>query len=530
MEVELSDDSCRRFLSRKSPLLHQIAPSLLKPEPYDAIMSSVNSSPTRRLPDDHLAATPGYKQEFKRKFTSLEIFGVSFPVIALVPSIASVLFNSIPNGGGPAMVWGWAVASLFMLLVAISMAELASAVPSSGGLYFWTYSLSSPRWRGFLCWIVGNANTIGCISAFASIDWGCAEQIMAVATFGSEYAVEGTAAQIFGLYSAIVLTHIALCCLGTTAHARLQVLYLVLNVLLCLVIVIALPLATPNKNTAKFALWDFTNINGWPDSYAFILSLLAPLWTIGSPDVGGPISDEASNAATAVPWAIVLATFGAGVLGWAINVSLAFCMGTDLRSLYDSGRGQPMAQILSYSFGRKGTLAVWAMIVVVQYMMGTSMLLVASHQTFLLSRDSTLPFSAWLYKINRFTGTPVNAVVFNDAVFSLSIIPWYIALAIPIAARFLGANTFKPGPFSLGIFSLPVAVVSLSFMLVVSFFFLFPTSPNPTAEEMNYTVVVLGLAMALSIAWYYFPRYGGVHWFTGPVLDVDLESGSKGNS
>jgi hypothetical protein len=30
-------------------------------------------------------------------------------------------------------------------------------------------------------------------------------------------------------------------------------------------------------------------------------------------------------------------------------------------------------------------------------------------------------------------------------------------------------------------------------------------------------VVVLFGTLILSILWYYFPVYGGVHWFTGPV-------------
>lgn len=28
--------------------------------------------------------------------------------------------------------------------------------------------------------------------------------------------------------------------------------------------------------------------------------------------------------------------------------------------------------------------------------------------------------------------------------------------------------------------------------------------------------------MSLSIFWYYFPKYGGVYWFTGPVKNVDI--------
>ena len=50
----------------------------------------------------------------------------------------------------------------------------------------------------------------------------------------------------------------------------------------------------------------------------------------------------------------------------AINVALAFCMGTDLDSILNNPIGQPMATIFFNSFGQKGTLAVWAIVVIVQ--------------------------------------------------------------------------------------------------------------------------------------------------------------------
>lgn len=492
--------------------------------------------------DETLLASLGYKQEFKRAFTPLEVFGIAFSIIGLLPSIASVLFYAIPNGGGPAMVWGWAVASIFILFVGMSMAELGSAAPTSGGLYFWTYSLSSPRWRNLLCWIVGYANTIGSISSVASIDWGCAVQVMAAVTIGSDGDFEPTNAQLFGVYAAIVFTHGIVCCLGTTVLARLQSLYIVLNVLLCLAIIIALPIATPSelKNTASFALGSFTNLNGWPDGYAFILSFLAPLWTICSFDSSVHISEEASNAATAVPWAIVSAIAVSGVLGWAINMALAFCMGTDLEALSNSD--QPMAQIFFNSFGQKPTLGIWAIVVIVQYMMGSSMLLAASRQSYAFSRDHALPFSKFLYRMNSYTGTPVNTVWFDaifallmgllvfagtqaiNAVFAISVTALYIAYAIPVCARFMGDNDFKPGPFSLGVFGLPVAIISNLFMLFMGIVFLFPSTPQTDVQDMNYTVVVLGGVMILSLVYYYFPKYGGVYWFSGPVANIDLPS------
>jgi len=498
--------------------------------------------------DEALLASLGYKQEFKRAFTPFEVFGVAFSIIGLLPSIASVLFFSLPNGGGPSMVWGWLTASFFLMSIALAMAELASAAPTSGGLYFWTYSLASPRWRNLLCWLVGYANTIGMIAGLASIDWGCAVQVMAAASIGSNGAFEPTPAQLFGVYAAIVVSHGFLCCLGTAVLARLQSVYIVLNVLLCLAVIIGLPAATPSefRNSAKVALVDFTVVTGWSNGYAFFLSFLAPLWTICSFDSSVHISEEASNAASAVPWAIVNAVAVGGILGFAINIALAFCMGSNIDALVNSS--QPMAQIFLNSFGLKPTLAIWAVVIIVQYMMGSSILLAGSRQIFAFSRDRALPFSGLLYRINSYTQTPVNTVWFDvifaillgclafagtqaiNAVFALSVTALYVAYSIPISLRIVSKNKLEPGPFSLGIWGIPVASLAVLFMVFMTIVFLFPTTPQTSVQEMNYTVVVLGGVLLLSLVWYYFPIYGGVHWFTGPVANVNTRTSSLGRS
>ncbi|KAG6330592.1 hypothetical protein ID866_8495 [Astraeus odoratus] len=501
--------------------------------------------------DEELLKQLGYKQEFKRAFTPLELFGVSFSLIGLLPSIASVLLYALPYGGPVAMVWGWVVASLFLLCVALAMAELGSAAPTSGGLYYWTYSFASPRWRNVLCWLVGYANTIGCVGGIASIDWGCAVQIAAAASIGSGQTYVATQAQTYGIYIAVLLSHGAVCCLATAVLARIQSLYIMINIFLCFAVIIALPAATPKEymNTASYALGNFTNLEGWPNGFAFILSFLAPLWTICSFDSAVHISEEASNAATAVPWAIVSPVVIAGILGAAINVALAFCMGTDVDYLLSSPIGQPMAQIFFNSFGQNGTLALWAFVVIAQYTMGTSMVLAASRQSFAFSRDGALPFSSVLYRINKHTGTPVNTVWFVvtlaalmgalsfagtqaiSAVFAISVTALYIAYVIPISSRFVFENDFKPGPFHLGVFSFPVALVAVLFMLFMVVIFFFPSNPTTDVTTMNYSVVVLGGVLVLSLVWYYFPVYGGVHWFTGPVPNIDTDrDGDSGDS
>ncbi len=53
---------------------------------------------------------------------------------------------------------------------------------------------------------------------------------------------------------------------------------------------------------------------------------------------------------------------------------------------------------------------------------------------------------------------------------------------------------------------------------------LFPTEPAPTATNMNYSVVVIGGVILLSVIYFYFPKYGGVYWFNGPVANVSEDT------
>lgn len=108
----------------------------------------------------------------------------------------------------------WATCTVFLTFIGLAMAELGSAMPTSGGLYYWTFAFSSLRWRRFLSWIVGcenaflfsrqlllsclpsiDANTLGLIAGVASVDWGCAVQVMAAASIGSDMTFAPTTQQ-----------------------------------------------------------------------------------------------------------------------------------------------------------------------------------------------------------------------------------------------------------------------------------------------------------------------------------------------
>ncbi|KLO14661.1 APC amino acid permease [Schizopora paradoxa] len=503
--------------------------------------------------DEAFLSTLGYKQEFKREFTRFELFGVAFSIIGVLPSIASVLVFAIPNGGPIALVWGWAVCAFFIFFIALSMAELGSAMPTSGGLYYWTFSFASPRYRRLLSWIVGYSNSIGLISGVAGVDWGCAVQVMAAASIGSDMAFAPTTRQTFGVFVALLIAHGILCSMATRVLARLQTFYIVINFVICFAVIIALPAATPKefRNDASYALGGFANLAGWPNGFAFILSFLAPVWTINAFDSTVHISEEAANARTAVPFAIIASTFMAGVLGWGMNMAFVFNMGQDMESILSNPIGQPLATIFFNSLGKSGTLALWSLLVIAQFMMGSSALLATSRQMFAFARDGALPFSSVLHRIDSRTRTPVIAVwvcvsgaflvglltfagaAAINAIFAMGVCAQYLAYGIPIACFALakGTNRARTGPFTLGRLSFPIAATAVIWMIFASIIVLFPSVPAPTPNEMNYATVVFGGVLGLAIIYYFFPRYGGMYWFQGPLgaLRV-LENDAKDRS
>ncbi|KAI0337049.1 APC amino acid permease [Trametopsis cervina] len=524
--------------------------------------------------DAQILARLGYKQELQRHFTPLEVFGIGFSIMGLLPSIASTISFALPNGGPTTLVWGWAVASTFILIVALALGELASAAPTSGGLYFWTFKYAPPRSRNILSWVVGYANTMGNVAGAASTMWGCAVQLVAAVSIGSNMTFIPTTGSTYGVYIALLLLAGVISSGATRLVARLQGIYVVLNILLCLAIIIALPVATPRefKNTASYAFGGFSNralsiyafvvlpdqriahtVTGWPSGFAFVLGFMTPLWSIGGFDAPIHISEEASNARTAVPWALVSAVGTTGLLGWVVNIVVAFHMGTDMSSILESPIGQPMAAIFFNSFGTRPTLAVWSVVVAVQFMMATSAYISVSRQIFAFSRDGALPFSSFLYRINRRTQTPSNAVwgaiaagallcllAFAgpqaiNAVFSVAVTAQYIAFGVPIASRVWaelcrggeeemgkGQGRWEPGPFRLGRMSLPIAALAILWSSFAVVLVMFPASPGPNAQNMNYTVVVGGGWAVVCLGYYYVPVVGGQVWFRGPVRNVQV--------
>jgi amino acid transporter len=199
-----------------------------------------------------------------------------------------------------------------------------------------------------------------------------------------------------------------------------------------------------------------------------------------------------------------------------------------------------MAQIYLNTLGQKWTMAMMVLLFIVQWFMGLSILIAASRQTWAFSRDGALPFSNWIRVVNLKLHVPVRAVIFDgsvgivigllvlvdqaaaNALFSLAPASNGLAWMLPIACRhiFFDKDAFKPGPFYLGhrlsrangLF----ATVYLCFVVFV--LSQFPTQPNPSKDNMNYTFAINAFVWFGALAYY---SISGRHWFEGPKHTVD---------
>src|SRR5207245_3048036 len=83
-------------------------------------------------------AEMGYRQELSRAWSSFTNFAISFTIISVLAGCFTN-FSFDWGGGGPAAIaWGWPILCGFVLLVAVSVCQLAFPFPTAGGAYGWT--------------------------------------------------------------------------------------------------------------------------------------------------------------------------------------------------------------------------------------------------------------------------------------------------------------------------------------------------------------------------------------------------------
>ena len=112
----------------------------------------------------------GYAQQLFREMGGFSNFAISFSIISILTG-AMLLYGYGLKFAGPMInTFGWPLVSIFTMIIAASMAEIASAYPTAGGLYYWASRLGGVGWG----WVTAWMNMIGQITITAGINIGAA--------------------------------------------------------------------------------------------------------------------------------------------------------------------------------------------------------------------------------------------------------------------------------------------------------------------------------------------------------------------
>ncbi|CAO3671769.1 unnamed protein product [Umbelopsis vinacea] len=170
----------------------------------------------------------GYKQEFKRSLGSLVQFGFAFTTMAVTAEYTIGVGPALNAGGPVAMFYGWIVVAVFVTFIGLGMAEIVSAIPTAGGIYFWCYKLSNEKYGRFMAYMAGYVYLIGLITAGMTLAYG-----------GAQFLV------------------------GT------------------IIIVVAMPAMAPSHQPAKWVFTEFINNTGYDNvGMVFLVGLLQAGWTL----------------------------------------------------------------------------------------------------------------------------------------------------------------------------------------------------------------------------------------------------------
>ncbi|GFR51275.1 hypothetical protein Agub_g13583 [Astrephomene gubernaculifera] len=491
----------------------------------------------------------GYKQELEREFTLFNSFGSGFTLLSSLTSLSGTYGIGITYGGPVVMIWGWLVVTLFATSVGLSMAELASAYPTSGALYYWSYKLAPPRLRNLACWMTAWILTLGQAALSASAFYTFVHLLATAVEV--QYGVNLSQAQVFGILVGVSVTTGLLNC-GTARLTAFMVTlgtmwHIVALIAFCVCVLVVAPARQPAKY--MFTSWqaqpEVTGISG--PVYTTLVGLLMSQSCYIGYDGAAHLAEETFHAETNVPRAILHTCVGMGVAGFAFLLTM-ISVKLDVATLLDPGNEthgtNVVLQILieiakSYGYKNSG-VALFSIPIVAAFFCSYQSIANNSRMLYAFARDDGVPLANYAKRVHPRTKAPVYAVLymvllsgllatpmcFNAYVFpailSFAVAGCYLAYALPVICKLsTGRRFFLPGPFFLGPrLSYINNIVSSVWVLAMTVTFCLPQFYPVTLINLNWSAPILGVALVSFLGWYYLPRYGARHWFIGPRANL----------
>ncbi|KAA8646078.1 amino acid permease [Aspergillus tanneri] len=469
-------------------------------------------------------------KELRREFSAWSTISYAISILGILGSVPATLGAPLAAGGPATAVWCWALGSLMALAIGSSVAELVSAYPTAGGMYFVAKYVVPPPQVPLFAWMQGWSNLLGQTAGVASVTYTVSQMVLAGVSMNYSYSPTPVHTVVLAIFLLILLGLV--CSRSTKTLHRIVFWFAPINILASLVICLVL-LRSPNQQPFTWVFTHFTDGSGYGSKlFSFLLGFISVAWTMTDYDGTTHMSEETHDAATLGPRAIQTAVIISGFLGWILTVCLCRHL-TDFDAIMNSSTGLPAAQIFLNVAGPSVGSLMWAMAILVQSFTACSAMLADTRMVYAFARDEALPFSEILSEINTQTLTPVNSVIF---VVIFSILLTTIALASTKTATTIFSITapaldlsyvavilahrlyrhrvpFVAGPFTLGKWTPVVNWVSVFWVLFISTVLFFPPSVPVTWENMNYGFGV-GSGIAL-FAWLWW-RVDANGKYTGP--------------
>ncbi|KFZ02273.1 hypothetical protein V500_00269 [Pseudogymnoascus sp. VKM F-4518 (FW-2643)] len=505
-----------------------------------------NGSVQMQVGDTQLLEQIGYKQEFRREFTRWSTLSYAISVMGVLGSVPATIATPLASGGLATPVWCWFAGTFFAMSIALSVAELVSAYPTAGGMYFVTKYVVPEEHVPIASWVIGWSNFLGQTAGVASVAYSVGQMMLAMVamgsgfdegtgTFGYSPTAEHTVATSIGC---LVLMGI-ICSFPTLWLHKVFMWFAPINILASIAMCIALLVLTPDKHAAADVFGQVTDGSGWNSKgFSFFIGFLSVAWTMTDYDATTHISEETQDAAIRGPVAITQAVLVSGVIGLMLNITFGFCAG-DLSETLTSGTGNPVAQIIFNGVGSRGGIALWVWVVLIQFCTGCSAMLADTRMCYAFSRDGALPYSYLFSKVNKKTRTPVNSVwlvvilccLLNlialgspqtiNSIFGITAPALDCSYMAVVALRLYYGNHLKTknirkGPFTLGRYQKPINFIAIVWTAFITIILFFPTAYPVTTLNMNYAVVVAAGLGVFALSWWWL---GARRTYIGPKVD-----------
>ncbi|KAH0020993.1 GABA permease, partial [Aureobasidium melanogenum] len=307
-------------------------------------------------------------------------------------------------------VWSF-VGSMF---ITASLAEMASMTPSSAGQYFWVSEFSSRRWQQSLSYVTGWMTILGYQCANASglfLTGSLIQSMITIYRPANGDSMWQTIVFMLPCLGVVVLINLY----GSRTIAMLQNVSMSLHILALIAIIAILGVLSPHI-PLKRAFLQFENTEWSSTALAVLAGQTNANFSLFYVDAPIRLSEEAQDAAVAVPKAAMRSQLISGFCGLLAVAIFAFCIPSVTEALKHP-TGYSLLYVLQLSVPNGVIICVLLVCIILVGASNVGFSAATARITYAFARDQGLPCSRWISKVHKGRLTPVNAV-FLTATFS----------------------------------------------------------------------------------------------------------------